>query len=119
MDNNLLLDKSGCISFEGKKYEVGVVYVGRTVDVIYDCADTGILTIEDEYFNTSFQVKELVIGEHSGSRPKLPDLMMPTKPTTSRLLDEKSKIYDARQVSVKRAISYAQLNRAEGGASNV
>jgi transposase InsO family protein len=111
------VDKSGCISFRGRKYEVGVVYIGRTVDIVYDPADVSVLTVEDNHFNTSFRIKELVIGEHTGPRPKLPEYMTPTKPLTSRLLDEKQKQYDKRQLSAKRAISYAQINK--GGDGNV
>ena len=59
------VDKSGCISFRNKKYEVGIIYIGRTVDVVYDPADTSFLTVEDKHFNTSFQIKELVIGAHT------------------------------------------------------
>jgi hypothetical protein len=75
------VDKSGCISFRSRKYEVGVVYefclvhakflIGRTVDVVYefclvhakflDPADVSVLTVEDKHFNTSFQIKELVV----------------------------------------------------------
>jgi transposase InsO family protein len=113
------VDKSGCISFRGKKYEVGVVYIGRTVDVVYDPADTSVLTVEDKHFNTSFQIRELVIGSHTGPRPKLPDFMTQAKPETSRLLDEKQKRYDKRQLSAKRAISYTQINKTEGGEPNV
>jgi len=113
------VDKSGCISFMAKKYEVGVVYIGRTVDVVYDPADTSVLIVEDKHFNTSFQIKQLVIGEHTGPRPRLPDFMTPSQPDTSRLLDEKQKRYDKRQLSAKRAISYWQINKGEGGGSNV
>ena len=111
------VDKSGCISFKGRKYEVGVIYIGRTVDIVYDPADTSVLTVEDRHLLTSFQVKELKIGEHTGPRPKLPNYMTMTEPETSRLLDEKQKRYDKRQLSAKRAISYAQLNK--GGDGNV
>jgi transposase InsO family protein len=113
------VDKSGCISFKGKKYEVGVIYVGRTVDVVYDATDTSVITVEDKHLNTSIRVKELVIGEHTGARPKLPDFMTPAEPETSRLLDEKQKRYSKRQLSDKRAISYAQINKSEGDGSNV
>jgi hypothetical protein len=41
--------------------------------------------------------------------------MTPTKPETSRLLDEKQKRYDNRQLSAKRAISYAEINKGGGG----
>ena len=33
------VDKAGCISFAGKKYEVGLIFIGCKVDVIYDPAD--------------------------------------------------------------------------------
>jgi len=113
------VDKSGCISFGGTKYEVGVVYIGRTVDVVFDPADIGVLTVEDKHFNTSFRIKPLAIGEHSGPRPKLPDFMTTEQPETSRLLDEKKKRYDSRQLSAKRAISYSQINKNQGGGENV
>ncbi|GHV40995.1 hypothetical protein FACS189490_07070 [Clostridia bacterium] len=97
------VDKSGCISFGGKKYEVGVEYVSRTVDITYDPNDTTTLTIEDNALGKSFTVKELVIGEHTGPRPKLPERLTPEKASTSRLLDAKEKVYTARRLSVKRA----------------
>jgi len=113
------VDKSGCISFQGKKYEVGITYIGRTVDIVFDTSDTSILTVEDKHAKTSFQIKELVIGEHTGPRPKLPEFMSSTQPETSRLLDEKQKRYEKRQLSDKRVISYAQINKSEGGGTNV
>jgi hypothetical protein len=113
------VDKSGCISFKGKKYEVGVSYIGRKVDVVYDACDTSELTIEDKHLNTSFRVSQLVIGEHTGPRPKLPDFMTRVEPETSRLLDEKQKRYENRQLSDKRAISYAQINKNGEGSENV
>ncbi|MFC5702311.1 AAA family ATPase [Cohnella faecalis] len=41
------VDKSGCISFMDRKYEVGLKFIGCTVDVVYDPADTTELTIEE------------------------------------------------------------------------
>jgi transposase InsO family protein len=108
------VDKSGCISFRGKKYEVGVIYIGRNVDIEYDPSDTSVITVRDKHFNTSFHIKELTIGSHTGPRPKLPDYMTLAEPETSRLLDEKQKRYDKRQLSSKRAISYAQINKRSG-----
>ena len=113
------VDKSGCISFGGDKYEVGVVYIGRTVDIVYDPADTSTLTVEDRRLNASFRIKRLAIGEHTGPRPKLPDFMTVSKPETSRLLDVKQTRYDSRQLSAKRAISYKQINLTERGETNV
>jgi transposase InsO family protein len=105
------VDKYGCINFMGKKYEVGVLYVGRKVDVVFDPADISELTVEDKNMGTTFKVKELVIGTHTGPRPCLPDMMTAKKPETSRLLDEKQKIHEQRELSAKRAISYAAFSK--------
>lgn len=56
------VDKSGCINFMGKKYEVGLPFIGRTVNVVYDPHDITELTIEYEG-HTPWRVRELVIGE--------------------------------------------------------
>jgi hypothetical protein len=108
------VDKSGCVSFSGKKYEVSVLLAGHKVDVVYDPNDIETLTIE--YNGNSWTVNELRIGEHTGPRPKLPKSMLPALPNTSRLLDEKEKRYENRQEIVRRAIRYDGL---KGGESNV
>jgi len=105
------VDKSGCIQFSGKRYEVGVVHVGRTVDVVYDPNDIQTLTVECA--GASLRVQELHIGEHTGPRPKLPKSIT-ALPNTSRLLDEKEKRYAARQQIVRRAIRYSGLEGGEG-----
>ena len=107
------VDKSGCIQFSGKRYEVGVLYVGQTVDVAYDPSDLQTLTVECA--GSSLRVQELRIGEHTGPRPKLPKSMLPALPDTSRLLDEKEKRYAARQEVVRRAIRYSGLEGGESG----
>ena len=104
------VDKSGCISFSAKKYEVGILLVGRTVTVAYDPNDIQTLTVEHD--GKAWQVQELNIGEHTGPRPKLPKTMMPIIPSTSRLLDEKEKKHAARQEAARRAIRF---NGLEGG----
>ena len=108
------VDKSGCISFCSKKYEVSVLLAGRKVDVVYDPNDIQTLTVEHD--GKSWRVSELSIGEHTGPRPKLPKSMLPTLPGTSRLLDEKEKRFSARQDVVRRAIRFSGL---EGGEGNV
>jgi len=106
------VDKSGCISFGGKRYEVGILLIGRTVDVVYDVNDTETLTVE--YAGTSLRVQELKIGEHTGPCPKLPKSMLPALPDTSRLLDEKEKRYATRQEIVRRAIRYSGFEGGDG-----
>ena len=113
------VDKSGRISFGGEKYEVGIPYIGCRVNIIYDPCDTETLTAEHVESHTVFPVKKLIIGEHSGKRPGLPEFMTPVMPVTSRLLDEKEKQYAARQESKKRAIRYGSASAGENGDANV
>jgi transposase InsO family protein len=108
------VDKSGCISFSNKKYEVGVLLVGRKVTVAYDPGDIQTLTVEHD--GKAWQVQELKIGEHTGPRPKLPTTMQLAIPHTSRLLDEKEKRHDDRRETVRRAIRF---NGLEGGDADV
>ena len=70
------VDKVGCISFQGDKYEVGLSFIGCKVDVVYDPVDTTQLTIEYEG-RPSWTAKRLVIGEKSGPRPALPPQLQP------------------------------------------
>jgi hypothetical protein len=107
------VDKSGCISFSAKRYEVGILFAGRTVTVAYDPND--IQTLRVEYDGKAWQVQELKIGEHTGPRPKLPKTMMPAIPHTSRLLDEKEKRHATRQGAVCRAIRFNGLEVGGGG----
>ncbi len=106
------VDKAGCISFEGKKYEVGINFIGSKVDVIYDPADISVLTIEYENYEI-FKAKPLVIGERSGKRPKLPEHMLPAPAQSSRLLNAAAKKNQERKENTKPAVSYRTV-RKEG-----
>ena len=99
------VDKTGCISFEGKKYEVGLNFIGCTVDVIYDPADTEELTIEYEGY-APWKAKQLVIGDRVGRRPKLPVFMQPLPAGSSRLLDAAIQKNLEREQRITPAISY-------------
>ena len=110
------VDKSGCISFLNKKYEVGIVFAGREVDVVYDPMDTETLTIEHKQSGSSFQAKELKIGPHTGPRPQLPKTMTAALPQTSRLLDAKAKRHQDKNQAVHRAIRFSGF---EGGEKDV
>ncbi|NSW92619.1 MAG: transposase [Firmicutes bacterium] len=110
------VDKAGCISFEGKKYEVGLPFIGCTVDVIYDPADTSELTIEYEGHD-SWKARHLVIGERAGQRPKLPEHLTEQKAESSRLLSAAEKKNQQRKEHQMPAISYR--NVPQGGESRV
>ena len=108
------VDKSGCISFKSQKYEVGVEYLGQKVSVIYDPGNTEKLTIEHKPSGRRFYATKLVIGEHTGAKPKMPEYLTKVKPETSRLLIAKEKLAQAREEAVVRAIKYSGFV-SEGG----
>lgn len=95
-------DKSGVISFGGKRYDLGVVFAGQQVDVVYDPACTDVLTIESPTCSP-FQVHQIVVGEHVVPSPK--------KREVERIPVDHSRLLDAlteqhREKQRRRAISY-------------
>ncbi len=107
------VDKAGCISFAGKKYEVGLKFIGCKVDVIYDSADISELTIEYDGYKP-FPAKELIIGERSAKRPKLPEHMQKVQTDSSRLLDAAAKKNQERKESHLPAVSYRTVWKEDG-----
>lgn len=106
------VDKAGCISFAGKKYEVSLNFIGCKVDVIYDPADISELTIEYEGHNP-FKAKELVIGEKSAPRPQLPEYLQPAPADSSRLLNAAARKNKERKEFQTPAISYRKVTKEE------
>lgn len=64
------VDKAGCISFMDQKYEVGLNFIGCTVDVCYDPRDISELTIEYPG-HEPWSVRKLVIGPRAGQSPAI------------------------------------------------
>jgi putative transposase len=105
------VDKSGCISFGGRKYELehGLKLIGRQVDVVYDASDIDTLWIEPKDF-PRFTAKPLVIGERAGRRPELPAGLTPEKPQQSRLLSAAEKEHETRESKRLTAISFRGIS---------
>jgi hypothetical protein len=108
------VDKAGCISFAGKKYEVGLNFTGYKVDVFYDLADIFVLTLEYEN-HPAWQAKELVIRTRTGPKPTLPERMTPLPAEGSRLLTAAAAKNEERLQRQHAAVSYRRM----GGASHV
>lgn len=107
------VDKSGCISFMDRKYEVGLPFIGCTVDVVFDPADISELSIEYEG-HAPWRVRELVIGERAGKRPPLPEHLGPVPADASRLLagaEEQSRNRKAQQAP---AVAYRRVSKEDG-----
>jgi transposase InsO family protein len=102
------VDKVGCISFMGRKYEVGLGFIGHNVNVVYDPQDITELTVEYEG-HAPFRVKELVIGERAGKRPPLPPQMQKEPAETSRLLNSAEKEHEKRKHRELPAVSYRTI----------
>jgi len=107
------VDKSGCISFMDQKYEVGLSFIGRQVDVVYDPADLEELTIEYEGYSP-WRVKKLVIGERSGKRPTLPSHLQTTKADSSRLLKAAEQKHQERKKDQAPAVSFRAVWKENG-----
>jgi hypothetical protein len=80
------VDKTGCVSFNGALYEVGLAHIGRRVEIRFDPSWQDEIEVCPENI-PPFIAKKLLIGENCGSRRKVPEGMQAKKPETSRLLD--------------------------------
>lgn len=109
------VDKAGCISFQGAKYEVGLSHMGCKVDVIYDPKDTSLLTIEYDG-HQSWTAKRLTIGEKTGPRPALPPHLLPQPAEASRLLNAAGKKNEEREKRQVNAVNYRRVTK--GGEAN-
>lgn len=112
------VDKAGCISFGNQKYEVGVLWVGQTVDVIYDPADVSELTIEVAH-HAPWTARPLEMGEYAGRRPPLPDHLGETPANGSRVLAAAAQNQAARRTASPPAVSYRGLSPREEDPSDV
>lgn len=108
------VDKAGCISFRGKKYEVGILFIGRNVLVVYDPADITEVTIEYEG-HVPWKAHELVIGPRAGKRPELPASLQPEGAGQSRLLRGAKQKQQERKVHQAPAVSYRSVHKEGQG----
>ena len=88
-----------------QKYEVGLAFIGRKVDVVYDPANIEELTIEFEDY-TPWKAKKLVIGERAGKRPELPEHLQVQSVDSSRLLKAAERKNLDRQIEQKPAVTF-------------
>lgn len=106
------VDKSGCISFMDNKYEVGLSFIGCTVDVVYDPSDISELTIEYAG-HTPWKARPLAIGERAGKRPPLPAHLQSQPTDSSRLLDAAEQQHQQRKEKQLPAVSYRSVWKKE------
>ena len=104
------VDKGGCISLEGRQYEVSAALIGAKVEVAYDpmCLDT--VTVRYPGIEP-IQAKQLTIGEYCDPKPAIPVAMLPVEPQTSRMLDVLETKHSTRQQLQANAISFSSFRK--------
>jgi transposase InsO family protein len=111
------VDKTGCVSFQGNLYEVGLAYIGSSVEVRYDPSWTQEVEIVHGH-GQPFLAQKLSIGANSGTMRELPEHMRdPNPPETSRMLRALKKRHDCIRKPSGIATSFKGF--WEGGASDV
>lgn len=80
------VDKTGCVSFEGVSYEVGLAYIGMQLEIRFDPSWQDEIEVCPEGV-APFIAKKLAVGENCGPGEALPERVQGKSPTTSRLLD--------------------------------
>jgi len=106
------VDKTGCINFMGKKYEVGLLFMGMKIQVVYDPADITEITIEIQG-QPACKARELVISERTGKRPTLPKHLLPEPASSSRLLRGAEQQHEKRQERQAPAVSYRTVRKED------
>jgi hypothetical protein len=89
------VNKSGCISFMGKDYDVGLLYAGQQVNVIYDPQNIAKVRIEAKG-HEPFYAEPAKVGTHVARKPKRAEIdRIPAD--SSRLLDAVARTADERE----------------------
>lgn len=109
---NRKVDKGGCISFRGRKYETKPALIGHTVEISYDPAAPDTLTVRHPGI-APFTATPLQITSYCSQEPAMPAEMLPAQPETSRLLDALEKKHQESKERMADAISYASLRKGE------
>jgi transposase InsO family protein len=110
------VDKTGCVSFSGQLYEVGLAYIGSKVEIRFDLSWTEEIEVIHGQ-SKPFVAKKLVIGTNCGTTQELPEHMRTTPPQTSRMLDALKKEHQSKHQSTEMATTFKAF--WEGGTENV
>jgi transposase len=107
-----VVDKGGCISFRGMKYEVSGALIGAEVEISYDPASCGSVTVR--YRNMDpMEAHPVKIGEYCSRKPEIPAVMQESEPVTSRFLDVLVRKHQESQKKLADAISYGDYGKEE------
>ena len=105
-----VVDKAGCISFRGRKYETNLSLIGAEVEIAYDPMAVDTLTVSYPGI-PSFTAKPLQIGEYCAQKPVLPASMLPVEPESSRFLAALQRKHEETKQHNADAISFAAFRK--------
>lgn len=108
------VDKGGCISFHGMKYETKPSLIGHTVEIAYDPVSTETITVSHEGYEP-FAAVPVRIGEYCDNRPVLPAAMQAQTPSTSRFLDALESKHQESKRQMTDAISFESFRKEASG----
>lgn len=104
------VDKGGCISFRGKRYETKISLIGSEVEISYDPIAPEEISVKATGI-PPFTAKPLQIGSYCDPRPPLPAGMTQKEAATSRLLDALEKQQARSKERMADAISFASFRK--------
>ena len=107
-----LVDKGGCISFQGRKYEARPSLIGCRVEISYDPMKPETVTIRYPGYEPITAVP-LTIRSFCDRKPAVPITMQPADAGTSRLLDALEKKQEASRERLADAISFASFRKED------
>jgi transposase InsO family protein len=108
-----VVDKAGCISFKGMKYETSTSLIGATVEIAYDPMHPEELTVSYPGMQP-FTAKPLQIGEYCSPKSEIPASMLPVEPESSRFLAALQRKRKAKTQHNADAISFAAYRKEAG-----
>ncbi len=109
-----MVDKGGCISFQGRKYETKPSLIGFQVEISYDPMDPEAVTVAYPG-REPFTAKPVKIGPFCDKDPAVPISMQDTSVGHSRMLAALEKKREESRSRMADAISFGQF-RKDGGA---
>ena len=107
------VDKGGCISFRGTKYETKASLIGHKVEISYDPVNVEKITVSCPGYGP-FTAVPVNIGEYCDKRPALPAAMQEQVPSTSRFLDALEAKHADSRISMTNALSFKTYRKEAG-----
>jgi hypothetical protein len=104
------VDKTGCIRFDGKQYEVGMDLIGQAIELYFDPLWTDEIEIRHKS-KEPFKVKVFEIGENCGVKKQLPPVTI--KANSSRMLDGLNKANISNRTKKATAVNYRSIGGAD------